>query len=108
MTERIIFEFRALEGEQGTRFEFSHADETMADPGPFIFHCCPGSHFGCGFHVTAAGAGPGPFPGARSGVRGRRRRRREDMRGTLDFFMRMYRDLYGDEGEEGDDRSGAD
>lgn len=96
MAEKVIFEFRARRDEDGCGFEVRHGQGHFTVLGPDIGACCR----------------PGGIPGGPRAGGARRSHRRSDkvrshMRETLDFFERMYEDLFGEEesGGSGDPRS---
>lgn len=83
MAERVIFEFRADHDEGGCGFEFRHSMDDLFSPS--ILACC---------RVM----GVSGMPWAEGPRRSRRNRDkvRRHMRETLDFFERMYDDLFGE------------
>ncbi len=95
MAEKVIFEFRAEEGEDGYRFEFRNPDLDCMGLTPFLMSCCQTAPMG------------GLFGGRASSKHSRAKARRR-MRNTLDFFQKMYDDLYGEDEVSGEEESPAD
>lgn len=89
MAEKVIFEFRVKRDEDDCRFEVRRGEGCLSAFGPDIGACCPPE----GFHGMPQ---PGPPPGFPPG----KHRLRHNMRETLDFFERMYDDLFGEEGSD--------
>jgi hypothetical protein len=84
MSEKVIFEARVEETDDGYNYVFKHDKETFGESAPaFMKRFFPFS-------------GKGPWAGMRKFRRLARRR----MRRRLDFFERVYDELYGLE-EEG-------
>jgi len=91
MAEKVIFEFRADRDERSCGFEFGH-DMDDWPFGPSILACC-----------EVIGVAGMPHTGRPRRSRRNRDRVRHPMRETLDFFERMYDDLFGQE-EPGDSK----
>ena len=81
MAEKVIFEFRADRDEGGCGFHFGSGMDGLFDPS--ILACC-----------RAAGIPGMPRAGGPKRSRRSRDHGRHHMRETLDFFERMYNDLF--------------
>ncbi len=86
MAEKVIFEFRVKRDEDGCGFEVRRGEGRLGVFGPDIGACCPPGGF-------PGMPQPGPPPGFPPG----KDRLRNNMRETLDFFERIYDDLFGEE-----------
>lgn len=85
MAEKVIFEFRGSNGEGGFEFGIMHGmDGCMVDPPPGL--ACYQSMFFHGMRRSRGSRRANHF-------RDKTRRRIGE---TLDFFERMYDDLYGE------------
>jgi hypothetical protein len=86
MAEKIILEFRADDHEDGCGCGYGHGWDSFLAFGPAIMAFCT--------EMGVPGAPPAERP---QQAHGRRDKARHDMRETLDFFERMYDDLFGGE-----------
>lgn len=84
MSEKVLFEFKAEETDDGYTYVFKHDKETFGDAGPSFLKRFFGS--------SSRG------PSRRFGKFRRMARRR--MRRRLDFFENVYDELYGPEDED--------
>ena len=86
MSEKVIFEVRVKENEDGCSVDFRHGDRRFTVPGPdFPLWCQESCSAGVLHHDAPKWS-----------------QRRTDeaqhhMRETLDFLEQLYRDLFGDE-----------
>ena len=81
MSEKVIFEVRVEETEDGYNYVFKHDKETFGESGPdFMKRFFP-----------VSGLGPGKK------FRKFRKRAKRRMRRRLDFFEKVYDELYGKE-----------
>ena len=84
MNEKVIFEFRVEENEDGYNYVFKHDKETFGDSGPsFMKRFFPSSTMG-----------------ASKRLRKFRKLAKRQMRRRLDFFEQVYDEFYGHEDEE--------
>jgi len=87
MSEKVIFEFRVEETEDGFTYVFNHDKETFGEQGPAFM-----KRF---FSASAKG------PGKR--VRKFRKLAKRRMRKRLDFFEKVYSELYDQEDADEDE-----
>ena len=87
MSEKVIFEFRVEETEDGFNYVFNHDKETFGEAGPAFM-----KRF-----LSASAEGPGKK------VRKFRKLAKRRMRKRLDFFEKAYKELYEQEGAEEDE-----
>jgi hypothetical protein len=86
MAEKVLFEYRAQDGENGCEFHFGHGTTTPGPFGPFVGICCRGE-----IHADV------PRDEGSKSARRPRERSRRNVRDTLDLLERMFHDLYGGE-----------
>jgi hypothetical protein len=84
MAEKVIFEFRARCDEDSHGVEVRHGHGCFAVFGLDMWPCCP-----------PEGVPRGPHAGRPKGSHPGRDKARHHVRETLDFFERMYDDLFG-------------
>lgn len=84
MSEKVIFEFRVEEDEDGYDYVFKHDKETFGESGPAFM-----KRF-----LSFSGKGPGKR------VRKFRTLAKRRMRRRLDFFEKVFDELYGQEDDD--------
>lgn len=84
MSEKVIFEFRVEENEDGYSYVFNHDKEAFGDLGPSFMKR---------FFTSST-------KGASKRLRKFRKLAKRRMRRRLDFFEQAYDELYGHEDEE--------
>ena len=87
MSEKVIFEFRVEETEDGFNYVFNHDKETFGEAGPAFM-----KRF-----IQSSGEGPGKR------IRKFRKLAKRRMRKRLDFFEKVYGELYGQEDVDEDE-----
>ena len=84
MSEKVLFEFRVEETEDGYNYVVNHDKETFGESGPYFLRR---------FFSPMK-------KGSRKRFRKFRKVARRRMRRRLDYFERVYDELYGPEAEE--------